>query len=76
MRAGGEARPKRSARQGGLESSVLGTDVNKLTQKLGQVLPDPGLLVYTRPATLAVQIDGFVDKDTVAQAAINAARGS
>jgi hypothetical protein len=50
-------------------------DVGKLTEKFGQVLPDPGLLVYTRPATLAVRIDGFVDKETVAQAAQNAARG-
>jgi hypothetical protein len=65
-----------AAHVGFLPISVLGTDVSKLTQKFGQVLPDPGLLVYTRPATLAVRIDGFVDKDTVAQAAINAARGS
>ena len=59
-----------------LPLSVLGPDVNKLTQKFGQVLPDPGLLVYTRPATLAVRIDGFADKDTVAQAAANALHGS
>jgi hypothetical protein len=51
-------------------------DVGKLTEQIGQVLPDPGLLVYRRPATLAVRIDGFVDKETVAQAAQNAARGS
>jgi hypothetical protein len=65
-----------AAHVGFLPVSVLGPDVNKLTQKFGQVLPDPGLLVYTRPATLAVRIDGFVDKDTVAQAATNAAHGS
>ena len=59
-----------------LPLSVLGPDVNKLTQKFGEVLPDPGLLVYTRPATLAVRIDGFADKDTVAQAATNAAHQS
>ena len=64
------------AHVGFLPISVLGSDVNKLTQKFGQVLPDPGLLVYMRPATLAVRIDGFVDKDTVAQAATNAAHGS
>jgi hypothetical protein len=57
--------------------SVLSqADVAKLTEKFGQVLPDPGLLVYTRPATLAVRLDGFVDKETVAQAAQNAAGGS
>ena len=65
-----------AAHVGFLPFSVLGPDVNKLTEKFGQVLPDPGLLVYTRPATLAVRIDGFADKDTVAQAATNAAHGS
>jgi hypothetical protein len=65
-----------SAGAGFLPLSVLGPDVNKLTQKFGEVLPDPGLLVYTRPATLAVRIDGFADKDTVAQAATNAAHQS
>jgi hypothetical protein len=66
----------REAGVGFLPLSVLGPDVSKLTQKFGQVLPDPGLLVYTRPATLALRINGFVDKDTVAQAASNAAHGS
>jgi hypothetical protein len=57
---------------GFLPLSVLGRDVSKLTQKFGQVLPDPGLLVYARPATLALRITGFVDRATVAQAAQNA----
>jgi hypothetical protein len=51
------------------------SDVAKLTEKFGQTLPDPGLLVYTRPAKLAVRLDGFVDKESVAQAAQNAADG-
>jgi pyruvate/2-oxoglutarate dehydrogenase complex dihydrolipoamide acyltransferase (E2) component len=46
--------------------------VGKLTELLG-LLPDPGVLVYTRPSTLAVRIGGFADKETVAQAAQNAA---
>jgi hypothetical protein len=46
--------------------------VGKLTEQLG-LMPDPGLLVYVRPATLVVKIGGFVDKETVAQAAQNAA---
>lgn len=50
-------------------------DVGKLTQQLG-LLPDPGVLVYVRPASLAVKIGGFADKETVAQAARNAAIGS
>jgi hypothetical protein len=50
-------------------------EVGKLTGLLG-LLPDPGLLVYVRPGTLAIRISGFADKETVAQAAQNAARGS
>lgn len=50
-------------------------DVGKLTEHLG-LLPDPGVLVYVRPASLAAKIDGFADKETVAQAARNAALGS
>ena len=49
--------------------------VGKLTQMLG-LLPDPGLLVYIRPGTLVTRISGFVDKETVAQAAQTAARGT
>ena len=49
--------------------------VGKLTQMLG-LLPDPGLLVYVRPGTLVAKIGGFADKETVAQAAQNAARGT
>ena len=50
-------------------------DVGKLTERLG-LLPDPGVLVYVKPGTLAARIAGFADQDTVAQAATNAARGS
>jgi hypothetical protein len=49
-------------------------DVGKLTEQLG-LLPDPGVLVYVRPASLAVKIGGFADKETVAQSARNAALG-
>jgi hypothetical protein len=49
--------------------------VGKLTEQLG-LLPDPGVLVYVRPATLVARINGFADKETVAQAAQNAARGT
>jgi hypothetical protein len=56
--------------------SVLSqADIGTLTERFGQTLPDPGLLIYTRPAKLAFRIDGFVDKETVAQAAYNAAAG-
>ena len=50
-------------------------DVGKLTEQLG-LLPDPGVLVYVRPAALAAKLDGFSDKETVAQAARNAAAPS
>ena len=49
-------------------------DVGKLTEQLG-LLPDPGVLVYVKGA-LAAKIAGFADKETVAQAAENAARAS
>jgi hypothetical protein len=41
----------------------------------GGLLPDPGVLVYRAPGTLAFRLDGFNDRDTVAQAAENAAAG-
>lgn len=41
-----------------------------LMRKLG-VLPDPALLIFRRPGDLALRVDGFVDRDTVAQAAAN-----
>jgi hypothetical protein len=52
---------------------LSGPQVEKLTETLG-VLPDPGVLIYTRPAALIGRISGFADKETVAQAAQNAAR--
>ena len=49
--------------------------IGNLTQTLG-LLPDPGFLVYIRPGTLVAKISGFADKETIAQAAQNAARGT
>ena len=64
------------AKVGFLPLSVLSqAQVGKLTEQLG-LLPDPGLLVYARPGTLVARISGFADKETVAQAAQNAARGT
>jgi len=50
-------------------------EVGKLTDQFG-LLPDPAVLVFTRPAHLAGRLDGFADKETVAQAAQNAATGT
>ena len=64
------------ANVGFLPLSVLSqAQVGKLTEQLG-LLPDPGLLVYTRPGNLVARISGFADKETVAQPAQNAARGT
>lgn len=37
------------------------------------VIQDPAVLVLRPPGSLVVRIDGFADRDTVAQAAVNAA---
>jgi hypothetical protein len=47
--------------------------VRPLAQLLG-VLGNPSVLVYERPSTLFVRLDGFSDRETVAQAAANAQR--
>jgi hypothetical protein len=41
----------------------------------GGLLPDPGILIYRSPGNMAMRIDGFVDRDAVAQAASNAFAG-
>jgi len=38
----------------------------------GTVLPSPGVLVYKQPATLMNRIDGFTDRDAIAEAVANA----
>lgn len=43
-----------------------------LLEKLG-TLEDPSLLIVKRPGEIAVKLNGFVDRDTVAQAAATAA---
>lgn len=47
--------------------------VRPLAQLLG-ALGSPSVLVYERPDTLFFRLEGFVDRDTVAQAAANARR--
>jgi hypothetical protein len=41
----------------------------------GGLLPDPGVLVYRAPGDVAIRLDGFNDRDSVAQAATNAMAG-
>jgi hypothetical protein len=38
----------------------------------GGLLPEPGTLIYRAPGTIAVRVDGFADRDSIAQAATNA----
>jgi hypothetical protein len=45
--------------------------VRPLAQLLG-VLESPSVLVYERPNTLFVRLNGFSDRETIAQAAVNA----
>lgn len=49
-------------------------EAEALTFKLGSVLRSPAVLVFTRPDVLKIQLDGFRDRDTVAQAALDALR--
>ena len=58
-------------------SSFVPIDVRKngvesLNRRYG-VLHDPAVLVLRPPGSLVVRIDGFADRETVAQAALNAA---
>jgi len=46
--------------------------VNALATRFS-VLHDPAVLVLTPPATLAIELDGFADRETVAEAATSAA---
>jgi hypothetical protein len=41
----------------------------------GGLLPDPGVLVYRAPGQIAIRLDGFNDREAVAQAALNAMAG-
>ena len=41
----------------------------------GGLLPDPGVLIYRAPGTLALRIDGFVDRDAIAQAVADVQAG-
>jgi hypothetical protein len=41
----------------------------------GGLLPDPGVLIYRAPGNVAIRLDGFADRDSVAQAAANAKAG-
>jgi hypothetical protein len=63
----------KAARAGFVPLDVLRQgQAGPLVRQLG-VLPDPAVLVYRRPGDLVARFDGFADRDTVAQAAADAA---
>lgn len=51
-----------------------GREAEALTIKLGVMLRAPAVLLFTRGGTLANTLEGFRDRETVAQAAMNALR--
>jgi hypothetical protein len=66
------------AHVGFLLVSVLDNKVAGILTALlpgGGLLPDPGVLVYRAPGDVALRLDGFADRDSVAQAATNALAG-
>jgi hypothetical protein len=66
------------ANAGFLLVSVLDNKVAGLLTALlpgGGLLPDPGVLVYRAPGNVALRLDGFADRASVAQAATNALHG-
>ena len=66
------------AHAGFLLVSVLDNRVAGILTALlpgGGLLPDPGVLVYRAPGDVAIRLDGFADRDAVAQAATNALAG-
>jgi hypothetical protein len=66
------------ANAGFLLVSVLNNKVAGLLTALlpgGGLLPDPGVLVYRAPGDVALRLDGFADRASVAQAATNALHG-
>lgn len=52
-----------------LDDSVAGPLTSALPG--GGLLPDPGVLVYRAPGTLVERLDGFGDRDSVAQLAVS-----
>ena len=49
-------------------------EAEALTLQVGSLLRAPAVLVFTRPKTVANRLDGFRDRESVAQAALDALR--
>ena len=64
-----------AAKAGFLLVSVLDNKVAGILTALlpeGGLLPEPGVIIYRAPGTIVLRMDGFADRDSVAQAAANA----
>jgi hypothetical protein len=64
-----------TTKAGFLLVSVLDNKVAGILTALlpeGGLLPEPGVIIYRAPGTIVQRMDGFVDRDSVAQAATNA----
>lgn len=64
-----------AAKAGFLLVSVLDNKVAGILTALlpeGGLLPEPGVIIYHAPGTIVLRLDGFADRDSVAQAAANA----
>lgn len=57
---------------GYLALNVLNEDVARALLSKLDVIEDPSVLVLKRPGEVALELSGFVDRETVAQAAANA----
>ena len=64
-----------TTKAGFLLVSVLDNKVAGILTALlpdGGLLPEPGVIIYRAPGTIVQRMDGFADRDSVAQAAANA----
>ena len=64
-----------TTKAGFLLVSVLDNKVAGILTALlpeGGLLPEPGVIIYRAPGTIVLRMDGFADRDSVAQAAANA----
>jgi glucose/arabinose dehydrogenase len=66
----------KAAKAGFVAVNVLREGQGRAMARLLGVTDSPTLLVYRAPGSLTFRLDGFADLDTVAQAALDAARGA
>ena len=66
----------KAAKAGFVAVNVLREGQGRAMARLLGVTDSPTLLVYRAPGTLTFRLDGFADLDTVAQAALDAQRGT